>query len=279
MSDNDFNSTYNYKTRSYEPPKADKINYADRARKVPDRDYSRQVRSRSWKDNFQDSEREFINNNMSKDVRDMQSALYDRSSARRSLQNASIRYQSDKDSADARRQKRLDDLETWKKNRSSDLENQRDTAQATINNLLKKESLNEAEEKRIVDTGLTGNKGHDLLAGVIGQMSDGMWENSPGMIGYWYPIRVQGTQLLIDPYSNFKYFGRYIDNKYYNMSDDEVRKFFANKIKAIAQQFLHDNNLNPYTYWNENCDEVCDYLDYHSGVTVGDAYKAYKLLK
>ena len=50
------------------------------------------------------------------------------------------------------------------------------------------------------------------------------------------------------------------------MSDYEVRKFFADKIKFIAQVYLKDNNLNTNKNWDADNEEECSYLDYNSVV-------------
>ena len=38
---------------------------------------------------------------------------------------------------------------------------------------------------RTITTGLSGKVNSDILHSVIGQLSDGIWENSPGMEKYW----------------------------------------------------------------------------------------------
>lgn len=48
------------------------------------------------------------------------------------------------------------------------------------------ESLNEAAGNvRIVETGLSGAFGKEIIDSIIGQMSDGIWENTPYMEYYW----------------------------------------------------------------------------------------------
>lgn len=267
-----------------------KINYADRARKLGTRDYAQDINSmNSWDSGktFRDKERTRINNEMGKDVSDMKDALYNRKYNNERIANAEKDYQNKVAKIEAEKELAK---ERAKKYSSDNLERSRQKvadANTNIKKLLnKEESLKEdANEKRIVSTGLSGVKNEEILDSVIGQMSDGIWENSPGMDGYWIPANIDGCDIVIDNNQFIKHgadrYGdsKYIDNKYYRKSDDEVRRFFANKIKQITQEYLNDNNLNPYSDWRPDNDEVCDYLDRGSGVTVGDAYKAYKALK
>lgn len=267
-----------------------KINYADRARKLGTRDYAKDINNmNSWDSGktFRDKERTRINNELSKDVLDMKQALSDRRyndkrivNAEKDYQNAVAKIEAEKELAKERAKKYSSDNLERSRQKVAD-------ANTNIKKLLnKEESLKEdASEKRIVSTGLSGIKNEEILDSVIGQMSDGIWENSPGMEGYWMPVNIDNCDILVDNNQFIKYgtdrYGasKYIDNKYYRKSDGEVRRFFANKIKQITQEYLNDNNLNPYSDWRPDNDEVCDYLDRGSGVTVGDAYKAYKALK
>lgn len=266
-----------------------KINYADRARKLGTRDYAQDINSmNSWDSGktFRDKERTRINNEIGKDVSDMKAALYDRRYNNERIVNAEKNYQNKVAQIEAEKELAK---ERAKKYSSDNLERSRQKvadANTNIKKLLnKEESLKEdAGEKRVVSTGLSGIKNEEILDSVIGQMSDGIWENSPGMEGYWVPADIDGCDIVIDNNQFIKqgadrYSAKYIDNKYYRKSDDEVRRFFANKIKHITQEYLNDNNLNPYSDWRPDNDEVCTYLDRGSGVTVGDAYKAYKALK
>lgn len=145
-------------------------------------------------------------------------------------------------------------------------------AQGEIDSLLRKnESLNESVEGRVIHTGLENIKvNNEILRSVIGQMSDGLWENSPGMDKYWYPLDIDGTDIVID---NSKY------HTYDGMSDSEIKRFFANKIKRIAQEFLNDNNMNPFNGFRKDNETPCNYLNYEETITIGDAYKAYEKLK
>lgn len=110
------------------------------------------------------------------------------------------------------------------------------------------------------------------LDAVMGQLSDGMWENSPRMEPYW--ICNSLTEEGIEMESFNRSFGRRTyTNPLYDMSDIEVRSWFADKLKAVAKQWLKNNRGE----WSRiNYDEV-SYL--RDGQTVAGAYKVYDSLK
>lgn len=110
------------------------------------------------------------------------------------------------------------------------------------------------------------------LDAVMGQLSDGMWENSPRMEPYW--ICNSLTEEGIEMESFNRSFGRRTyTNPLYDMSDIEVRSWFADKLKAVVKQWLNDNRGE----WSRiNYDEV-SYL--RDGQTVAGAYKVYDSLK
>lgn len=134
---------------------------------------------------------------------------------------------------------------------------------------------------RIVPTKLQGPKNYDILNSVIGQMSDGMWENTRGMKPYWLLADIDDNCNIVvsDAYSvqeNSK--EKRIQNPYKYKSDDEIRAFFADKIQKIAKQFMKDDGQDSVEDWVQDNDVRCSYLDYGSGVSVGDAFAAVKTL-
>ena len=110
------------------------------------------------------------------------------------------------------------------------------------------------------------------LDAVMGQLSDGMWENSPRMEPYW--ICNSLTEEGIEMESFNRSFGRRTyRNPLFDMSDIEVRSWFADKLKAVVKQWLEDNRGE----WSRiNYDEV-SYL--RDDQTVAGAYKIYDSLK
>ena len=102
------------------------------------------------------------------------------------------------------------------------------------------------EEKKVrkVQTGLDHtDKNHCILSSVIGQMSDGIWENSPRMVGYWACIDTEADSA--DLFVSTEYADTYYDvlNPYRKMTDKQIKKYFANKIKQIVKINMEDNYI------------------------------------
>ena len=130
--------------------------------------------------------------------------------------------------------------------------------------------------ERIIKTGL-GLHYKDMLNSVIGQMSDGYWENTPMMRGYWKFVKT-GTSgnevtLNVDEVGWTLDGDRRIENRFYGMSDDAVKKFFADKIKFL----IKEEGLGKWDRGNEN---ETDFLSYgNPSYRVKDCYYAYEVLK
>lgn len=130
--------------------------------------------------------------------------------------------------------------------------------------------------ERIIKTGL-GPHYKDMLDAVIGQMSDGYWENTPMMRGYWKFVTT-GTSgdevtLNVDEVSGARDGDRRIENRFYGMSDDAVKKFFADKIKFL----IKEEGLGK---WDRGNESETDYLSYGKPrYRVKDCYYAYEVLK
>jgi hypothetical protein len=103
-----------------------------------------------------------------------------------------------------------------------------------------------------------------ILGSVIGQMSDGIWENTRSMEKYWkslsYGKDASGNIYLED---NWGVCANPID-------------FFANKIKQIIKIEIDDGN-NSGLRWDRTCSVSPFYI--HGHVTVGDCYELYEMLK
>lgn len=99
---------------------------------------------------------------------------------------------------------------------------------------------------RIIETGLDerNKKYNEILRSVIGQLSDGMWENCNRYNGYWTYDEATGKDNKIivssEPYEYRNWTRKYI-NPYHKMTDKEIRKFFANKIKYLVKAELKSN--------------------------------------
>ena len=105
------------------------------------------------------------------------------------------------------------------------------------------------EKKRVVQLHIESSpiitsKARDILNSVIGQLSDGIWENANRCTGYWQAADVDrdGNLLLdISRYCDYsRFYGHYVRNPYHYMKDVDVLKYFARKIKEIALIELKD---------------------------------------
>jgi hypothetical protein len=107
-------------------------------------------------------------------------------------------------------------------------------------------------------------KRQNILGSVIGQMSDGIWENTRSMEKYWksldYGVDANGYIYLEDR----------------NGVTADVFDFFANKIKQIIKVEIEDGYTSGLV-WSRTCSVVPSY--FHGQVTVGDCYEMYELLK
>lgn len=106
----------------------------------------------------------------------------------------------------------------------------------------------------------------DILSSVIGQMSDGIWENTRSMEKYWrsldFKTDANGYLVIIDRHG---------------VTSDPI-EFMANKIKQIIKIEIDDGaNLR----WERTCSRIPDYISRSSSnpITVGDCYKLYEQLK
>lgn len=96
---------------------------------------------------------------------------------------------------------------------------------------------------RTVNTGFSDTeKGAKILSRVFGQMSDGIWEESNAITGYWLCAHINnnGDLQIATTYRSPETYYK-CKNPYKKMSDAAIRSYFANKIKQIAKINLKDN--------------------------------------
>ncbi len=99
------------------------------------------------------------------------------------------------------------------------------------------------EYTRIIKTGLEQNAiNGEIIASVVGQLSDGAWENSPRMQGYWVyaECNSDSANIAVSERWGDSYY-RTVGNPYKVMDDVAIKKFFANKIKQLVKMELKDN--------------------------------------
>ena len=141
--------------------------------------------------------------------------------------------------------------------------------QDSINKGLYSEELEEdynRPQNTLIDIGLSDRKAEEVLLSVIGQLSDGIWENSRGMEKYWQyaDIIKKGSEIYISVNTeNY-------ESGYRGKSEQDIKRYFAQKVKQIVKE----EGLE----WSRDNTEISAYLDRGSDVTVQDAYRVYDKL-
>jgi hypothetical protein len=155
------------------------------------------------------------------------------------------------------------------------------------------------KEFRVIHTGLYGNLAYEILRSIEGQLSDGRWENSPRMEGYWKNEQVvlnseEDPEILIIVNSNawewkkvqyrwsyregrMLYRNKWFGNPFSGMNDSKVLNWFADKIKSMVTYEMKDNDGK--NWWTKELDRELDYLGYDEKINVGDCKKVYNTLK
>jgi len=144
----------------------------------------------------------------------------------------------------------------------------------------------------VIPTGLTDNMSKNVLLNVIGQLSDGMWENSRAMTHYWPYVDIEYREdigqvcFIISSsndstfYSGFGY-NYFINPTKLNKDSIKIKKWFADKIKAIVRQEAKDYP-NRGLKFNEKCDVFLQYMYTYDNpeikITAADACKVAKAL-
>ena len=124
-----------------------------------------------------------------------------------------------------------------------------------------------SENSIIIPTGLSDNKSEDVLNSVLGQLSDGIWENSSRMDKYWKYAEIikDGSELCIKVNNVNDY-----SNGFKDMNAAQISRWFANKVKQIVQE----EDLK----WDRTNTDKAHYLNRNADVTVEDAYRVYDQL-
>ena len=115
----------------------------------------------------------------------------------------------------------------------------------------------------VVPTGLVGNKAKEMLCSVIGQMSDGKWENNPSYDKYWMYCDIDENNNIVVEKGGW-------DSGFRNMDEKQVRAFWCRKINALVKDFIVD--------WPGEEDN-CDYLSYHEKTSVDEIKQMVKQMK
>lgn len=133
---------------------------------------------------------------------------------------------------------------------------------------------------KIINTNLKGKVNLHIMQSVLGQLSDGIWENSPRMRNYWQCVDFQlnsnnEVELVI------KYKGLVFQ---YNV-DADVLKWYARKLRQIIKEEKRDLNSNDNSFrWSKTCHKECMYISNYEdentlgNPTVSQCYNAYEIL-
>lgn len=140
-----------------------------------------------------------------------------------------------------------------------------------------------------INTNLYSDKAFEMLNSVIGQLSDGIWENSPGMSKYWRFAaikRADNKHVIIEISKDdcirttSNHYNHYIQNAFLEMSDAEVIKWFAAKLKQIVK--IEMNACSSYGdsigAWKRDNENTLSYLGHKHVITVKDVYAIYDFL-
>ena len=155
------------------------------------------------------------------------------------------------------------------------------------------------ESGQTLATPLEGEVESDVISSVMGQLSDGIWENSPAMESYWRmcePFRADDgkTYMRVSKkvdyldYTDHRGYRHWKNNKYATMSNAGVRNFWGNKVKQVVDIERRDSKNSSmfkgdedYSWRPDNKTELQYMHSYREGgknPTVGDAYKVWAKL-
>ena len=159
----------------------------------------------------------------------------------------------------------------------------------------------EKNPPREIHTGLYGQKALQIISSVMGQLSDGMWENSRRMEWAWQfatynykkdgladdeevIIKIASVYAIPEYEQRFDHwtkqtYNRYVGqfhNRYAGMNDQKIRNFFATKIYQVFREEAKELKRRGLELkWNKNNEEELDYMD----GTVAEAWNAVNTLR
>lgn len=154
----------------------------------------------------------------------------------------------------------------------------------------------------MINTGLKGKLNKSILDNIIGQLSDGMWENSRAMEHYWpfadikmgkdiftgkddesvyIAIRLPGSESYHNyHHPNNCYSNWFIRCDKLNKDKTAIKQWFAKKIKQLisAEAKKYPSKMIKF---NDKCEATSDFMwdsESHEDHRISDIYKAYKIL-
>lgn len=139
---------------------------------------------------------------------------------------------------------------------------------------------------REINTPFFSKKADEILSAVLGQLSDGIWENSRGYEKYWTNFNVErkdNGQVYFKVNTNFgSPLGRYhyCSNPFREMNNAQFLNWIAAKLKYVIVTELKDMSIHSRDGWKRNNTTFeSKYLSYEEKVTVADIYAIYDWLK
>lgn len=137
--------------------------------------------------------------------------------------------------------------------------------------------------KRIIDTKVPNTAvNKDIFHSVIGQLSDGIWENSPACTAYWLCCDIDANgdtiKLVIDSEPIVRWGNDYINNRYFKMSDMDIFYYFIRKMLQIVKIEGRDAGDEKLYLMNAHNQTELDYMSYDVRVRVCDVWAVRKML-
>ena len=138
---------------------------------------------------------------------------------------------------------------------------------------------------REINTPLFSNKADEILRSVLGQLSDGLWENNRIYAKYWLNFNVErradGQVYFAVSSDYYKVFDRdCYTNPFIKMTDAEFLNWVSTKLKTVILTELKDNSIPSKEGWKRNNTTFeSTYLSYKEKITVADIYVIYDWLK
>lgn len=145
------------------------------------------------------------------------------------------------------------------------------------------------ENALIINTGLTDSASLNVLKSTLGQLSDGMWENSRKAERYW-PFAeaemINDNVCIVISKESYKGHGSwgYTNGFRFDLSMDptRIKDYFAKKIQAVVRENAKDypsRGIKCTAKCEVTLDYMSDYDNYENKIRACDAHKVYKTLK
>jgi hypothetical protein len=141
-----------------------------------------------------------------------------------------------------------------------------------------------------IETGLTDSVSLNVLLSTLGQLSDGIWENSNVANHYWEFAEaemINDKVCLMIKKDTYDYHGGHwrLTENYFrtrlHMDPVAIKKYFANKVKAVVRENSKDYP-DAGIKCNAKCDVELDYMGCYDNsdtlIKASDAYRVYKAL-